>query len=170
MARWCRSWCVTASETRPSENDRPQKLPALHDEFVVAACGPQQKALRRTTQRALLPAAQTADCSSMMIRQLVISRSASCSPQTRRGLPPGAAAPARRLGVRHDLQPDRSAVPPSDTPSPRRIDAATAPAPPTAELPGARRHGEHSRPSIPARQPAGPRGRALGSSSITSSH
>ena len=43
------------------ENDRPQKLPALHDEFVVAACGPQQKALRRTTQRALLPAAQTAD-------------------------------------------------------------------------------------------------------------
>ena len=75
MARWCRSWCVTASETRPSENDRPQKLPALHDEFAVAARGPQQKALRRTTQRALLPATQTADCSSMMIRQLVIALS-----------------------------------------------------------------------------------------------
>jgi hypothetical protein len=93
-----------------------------------------------------------------------------CSPRSGRGLPEAAAPPARHRGVRLDPRPYRSAAPPSDAPDPRRRNAATAPAPPLAGLHGARRPGEHSRPSIPVRLPAGPRGRALGSLWITSSH
>ena len=96
-------------------------------------------------------------------------RRAFCWPRSRRGPRPAAAPPAPLLEVRLGPPAERRLGPTPLGTSPRRQNVRPAPALPMERSRGARRPGDHSRPAIPAPQPAGPRGRALGSLWITSS-